>query len=243
MTISPQLEQEIRDVAALLSTLSDAQASTLEPMTSHGKSESREPMGGASSLYDWFVREVQAASEPVNVPRLAKLVGLGRIKYEMRVVPEQKRMLLRAGVLDNPDSRREHRDPGTAFPAPEPLVARSYGDDSERELQGTETEEAAAERVVQWYEGVPALKVAINENTTEVWVHKVRKKHNRDPADGRKRPPFRDWSEEERQRQVDLLRARAKSEGKPIGAKTIAQHFGVDKNTIKRYLDQPAVAA
>ena len=242
MKISPELAEEIRHVAARLSVLSDVSASRLEPRTSHGKSESKEPTGTSRSLYDWFVGEVEA-THPDDVERLEKLVQLGRIRYELRAVHAPRRTLLRSGTLDNPDMPREEKQAGVAWPAPEPVVGRSYGDDSEREIQAVETEEAAAQRVIDWYEGIPALQVAVIENSTEVWVHKARKKHGRNPDDGRKVAPFRLWGEEERQRQVDLLLARAKSEGKPIGAKTIANHFGVDKNTVKRYLDRPAVAA
>jgi hypothetical protein len=241
--ISSELEQEIRNVAALLSVLSEVSASTLEPRTSHGKSESQEPTGTASSLYDWFVREVRAAQANEDLERLEKLVGLGRIRHEQRSVHMPRRTLLRAGTLDNPDMPREGKDAGVSWPAPEPLIGRAYEDEAERPNQARETEDAAAERVVEWYEGVDALAVAVNENTTEVWVRKARKKHNRHPEDGRKIPPFLQWDDEERRRQIDLLRARAKSEGREIGAKTIANHFGVDKNTVKRYLDRDPIAA
>jgi hypothetical protein len=257
MPLSKDLQDQISDLLGRLATLSEAPASNFEPRTSHGKSSSRAPTGVSSSvaptdpdrrppedrsLYDWFVWELERI-HPEDTGKLVKLVGVGRMKYEQRAVHTPRRTLLRAGTLDNPDMPRERKDAGVAWPAPEPLVGRAYEDDSERPNQAQETEDAAARRVVEWYEGVDALAVAVNENTTEVWVRKARKSLNRDPDHGRKRAPFRDWDDAERQRQIDLLRARAKSEGKEIGAKTIANHFGVDKNTVKKYLDRPVVAA
>lgn len=257
MPHTQDLHQEIRDVLAKLSTLSEAPASTLQPRTSHGKSSSRAPAGvgnriGASdpdrmppegrSLYDWFVWKLERV-DPEDTEKLEKLVGVGRMKYEQRAVHTPRRLALRSGTLDNPEAIEDEGLDGASWPASATLIGRAYGDDSDRDNPAEETEEAAAKRVVEWYQGITALAVAVNENSTEVWVRKARKKHNRNPDDGREVPPFIQWDEAERRRQIDLLRARAKSEGREIGAKSLANHFGVDKNTIKKSMERPAVAA
>ncbi len=257
--ITPDLEREIRDLLARLSMLSEAKASALEPRTSHGKSPSKPPPGVAEerpvisrvdccppegrSLYDWFVWQLEHVP-PDDTEKLEKLVRVGRVKHELRVVHAPKRTLLRAGTLDNPDSPRERQEAGVAWPSPIPLVGRAYGDDTDRVAPAQETEDAAAERVVEWYEGISALEVAVIENTTEVWVRKARKALGRNPDDGRVRAPFLEWDDAERRRQIGLLRARERmATGRELGAKALARHFGVDKNTIKPYLAPERAAA
>lgn len=242
------LQEQIREVLAKLSTLSEANASNLEPRTSGSKSLSRPPAGVSSkralaptdpdrpppkerSLYDWFCWKFQHA-DPADHEHLEKLVQLADVEYKARALHVPRRLALRSGKLDASE------EDGAVE-----LRPRAYFDDSERPNPSKETEDAAATRIVEWYEGWSAIEVAFAENTTEAWVLKARKQHKRNPDDGRPRPPFLDWDHEERQRQVDLLRGRARSEGREIGAKTIAQHFGVDKNTVKRYLERPPVAA
>lgn len=256
--MTPELLQEIRDVLARLSTLSEASASNLQPRTSGGKNPSKPPAGVAlgrdlratadpdrpppkeRSLYDWFRWQFEH-TDPEDIERLERLVQLADIEHKARAIHTPRRLALRAGKLDVEPGRTT--EPQSSWPAPAPLSRRAYGDESERPNEGTETEEAAAARIVEWYEGLPAIQVAYLENTTERWVLKARKAHGRDPDDGRRRAPFLDWDDEERRRQIDLLRSRAKDRDELIGAKRIAQHFGVAVSTVQRYLDPERAAA
>lgn len=223
------LEQKISDVLARLSTLSEANASNLEPRTSHGKSSSRAPAGISErrrlqptdpnrapsperSLYDFYVWHF-SRTDPKDHGRLLELWLLAERDYHARVLHIPRRIAVRSGQ------------------------------DAVGTISGAEAEREAAKRVVELYEGRSAEEAAIFEYTTVAVIHKARKQHKRNPDDGRPRPPFLDWKEDERRRQIRLVLDQAKHRGEIIGAKAIAKHFGVDKNTVKRYLERPAVAA
>lgn len=102
---------------------------------------------------------------------------------------------------------------------------------------GGKAEESQAQRVVEWYEGKPALYVAMIESqmgaqASEQWVRKARRQHGRDPETGRPRPEFYEWDEERRSSEVGALAAL------DLGAKRIADKFGVSKQTVQRYLPE-----
>jgi hypothetical protein len=107
---------------------------------------------------------------------------------------------------------------------------------------GGKAEESQAARVVEWYEGKPALYVATIESqmgalVTEAWVRKARLQHGRDAETGRPRPAFYEWDDARRKREVDALA----NEG--LGSKAIGKKLGVDKNTVRRYLPKSLVCA
>lgn len=216
------LEDKVRDLLARLSTLSETPASSLEPRTSSGKSPSKVPKGVAQR------RNLQVAVDPDRPPpkdrslhdwylwhfvrnadspdRLLTYWLLGERDYHTRCFPDEHRTALRSGAIHD------------------------------GEVDGALAEQAAVNRIVEHYEGVPAVEVAVFEYTTEDWVKKARRQLGRDPVDGRPRPPFLDWSEEDRQVEVGKLARR-------MGKKAAAKHLGVDPGTVRRYWPEALAAA
>lgn len=222
------VEQKIEAVLTDLATLSEAPASNFEPRTSHGSSSSKVPNGVAErlnlhnvdhgegrepskerSLYDWWIwRFTKALSDGESEFDLYRLALIAERDYASRRFHSPDRMALRAGQLDD----RDATDGGAA-------------------------ERAAAARVVDLYEGVSAVEVAVHEYATEAWVKKARRQLGRRPDDGRPRAAFLDWDEDRRHREVATLANR------DIGLTKAAGRLGVDKNTVKRYWPQPAASA
>lgn len=223
------LEQKIRDVLARLSMLSEAKASNLEPRTSHGASDSRVPAGVAER------RRLQPSDPDRSPPKERSLFDFYAWSFA-HADPEDRAQLFNLWLLAERDYHAR------VLHIPRRVSVRS-GEDAIGKLSGAEAEREAAKRVVELYEGRSAEEAAVFEYTTVGVIHKARKMHKRDLDDGRPRPPFRDWDEDERRRQVGLLRGRERAQGREIGAKAIGQHFGVDKNTVKRYLEPDQVAA
>ena len=206
---SSYLHEEIREVLVRLSTLSEAPASNFEPRTSQSAPGSIVPMG-ASLRRDGrrpppkdrslFDWYVWQFQDAAEEPqRLLSLYLLAEREYQERRFHDARRVGLRKGALTENDVQ----DGGAA-------------------------ERAAAERVIDWYEGLSALEVAINERTTEVWVKKARRQNGRNPDDGRPLPEFYGWDEDARAAKVRLL-AETMSQGKA------ADHLGVDRKTVSRY--------
>jgi hypothetical protein len=259
------LQQKIADVLARLSTLSEASASTLEPRTSHGKSSSKAPPGVPEkraitatdpdlpppkerSLYDWYRWQFERA-DLADVEQVNKLLFLAERDFNARsrqgpTVPTlaERRVAVRSGThLDQDDDAATTNGP--AWPASAPLQPRGYDDDSSHPVPGLEDEKAAAQQVVDLYEGVRAEEAAVFENVPIQVIHKARKQHKRNVVDGRPRPPFLDWDDNERRRQIRLLQDQAKFRGEVLGAKALAIHFGVAKGTVRSYLEPVSVAA
>lgn len=257
------LQQKIADVLARLSTLSEAGASSLEPRTSHGKSSSKVPGGVRStiappdpdrpppkerSLYDWYRWQFDRVDLD-DVDHVNKLLFLAERDFNARsrqgpTVPTlaERRVAVRSGThLDQEDDAAGASAP--AWPAPAPLQPRGYDDDSSHPVPGLEDEKAAAQQVVDLYEGVRAEEAAVFENVPIQVIHKARKQHRRNLDDGRPRPPFLDWDDNERRRQIRLLQDQAKFRGEVLGAKALGQHFGVAKGTVRPYLEPVSAAA
>lgn len=216
------LEDKIRDLLARLSTLSEASASTLEPRTSHGSSSSKVPKGVAEK------RNLHMAVDPDRPPpkdrslhdwyhwhfvrnadrpdRLLTYWLLGERDYHTRCFPDEHRTALRSGAI--------------------------HGDD----IDGALAEQAAINRIVEHYEGVPAVEVAVFEYTTEEWVKKARRQLGREPQDGRPRPAFLDWSEDDRHKEVAKL-------ARSMGQRKAAIRLGIAKSTLQRYWPAEPVAA
>ncbi len=223
------LEQKIRDVLARLSTLSEAKASNLEPRTSHGASDSRAPAGVAER------RRLQPTDPDRPPPKERSLFDFYVWEFA-HADPDDRAELFNLWLLAERDYHAR------VLHIPRRVAVRS-GEDAKGTISGAEAEREAAKRVVELYEGRSAEEAAVFEYTTVGVIHKARKMHKRNTDDGRPRPPFLDWDEDERRRQIELLRKRAKDRNEIMGAKRIAQHFGVALSTVQRYIDSPAVAA
>lgn len=163
------------------------------------------------SLHDWFAWQfADVLREPAGEGRtelLENLCWLAEEKYRERRFHSPKRNDVRSGAL----TENNVRDGGAA-------------------------ERAAAERVVEWYEGVPAAQVAYRERCTETWVRKARRMYDRQPHDGTPRPEFLGWDEDQRQREVARM-------AESMGAKVIADKLRVSKRTVQRYMPGPQAAA
>lgn len=214
--MTPKLEAKIKDVLARLALLSEASTSNLDPATSHGSPSSKAPAGTATSA------NLHAPRDPDRPPskdrslhdwyswqftravgepqRLISLLTLAEREYMERTVFEARRIGLRKGELTENDVR----DGGAA----------------ERE---------AAQRVIDCYQGMPAVEVAIFEYTTEEWVKKARRQLGRQPHDGLPRSEFLDLDEGGRRERAAALHALG------LRLTTAAHRLRVDKNTVKRY--------
>lgn len=202
------IEQKIADVLAKLSTLSEAPAGNLEAQIARSAPESSAPMGATESeLSDRSLRDrslydwyrLQFERHAGNSQRLLSLCLLGEREYLERV---------------NRIAHEQTAEKGSII---------AYSQD------GAAVEAIHALRVIEWYEGVAAIDVAVAEGETEVWVRKIRTQQGRYPGDGRKRPEFLDLDEDERRRKVASLVARG------MGAQKIAHRLGVSKHTVQRY--------
>lgn len=223
------LNEKIRDVLGLLETLSEAPASRppdmataadlpkdqrvgrdrfSKPAKKHhesiiptGVSLKDRPPKKDESLYEfWRWRFAQAVAKSESEFDLYRLCLLAERDYAARKFHSPERMALRSGALTDNDA-----------------------------VDGGVAERAAAERVVDLYEGISTAEVAVHEYASVAWVEKARRVHGRNVSDGRPRPAFLGWSEEEREAQVARLRKQGK------GSKTIAERFGVDAKTIRKY--------
>jgi hypothetical protein len=256
------LEQKIRDVLARLSTLSEANASNFEPRTSHGKSSSKVPAGVSEapsdpnrpppkdrSLYDWYRWQFERADLD-DVDHVKKLLFLAERDFNARsrqgpTVPTlaERRVAVRSGQhLDQDIDAAPASTPSWPAPLPNQRQGNDGGRPGDPNL-GEEAEREAAQQVVDLYEGVRAEEAAVFENVPIQVIYKARKQHQRNPDDGRPRPPFLDWDDKERRRQIGLLQQQAKVRGEVLGAKSLAQHFGVAKGTVRPYLEPVPAAA
>jgi hypothetical protein len=235
------LDQKIRDVLARLSTLSEAKASRQPERAvpsqvtglKRGQMGQKQPTGHFESGIPAGVR---LDLDPDRPPPKERSLFDFYVWHFSRADPEDHDRLLNLWLLAERDYHAR------ALHIPRRVAVRS-GEDAIGKLSGEAAEREAAKRVVELYEGRSAEEAAVFEYTTVQVIHKARKMHKRNLDDGRPRPPFRDWSEVERRRQIALLIAREKHQDRIIGAKAIAKHFGVDKNTVKRYLEPVAAAA
>jgi hypothetical protein len=258
------LDERIRDVLARLAILSEANASNFEPRTSHGAADSKLPAGVSGrigptdpdrppskerSLYDWYCFQFARAA-PDDVDRINLLLFFAERDFNARsrqgpTIPTlaERRVAVRSGAhLDQSDAAAPADTP--SWPAP--LPNQRQGNDESRPVVpnlGEAAEREAAQQVVDLYEGVRAEEAAVFENVPIQVIHKARKQHKRNPDDGRPRPPFLDWDDAERRRQISLLLDQAKHRSEILGAKALAKHFGVAKNTVRPYLEPASVAA
>jgi hypothetical protein len=216
------LEQKINDLLGRLAIISEAPAGNLEAQLSRSAPESSEPSGALSLAHH------------TDAKRGLSLFEWYRDEFAKRIAePDRLLSLYLAGEREY----LRRTDPRIHAATAEKGSIVAYSED------GATVEGIAAEHVIKEFEGVHALDVAIIEGKTEAWVLKVRRLHGRNPHDGRALAEFREWDDEERRRQIELYLVEVRSRGQQAGAKRIANHFGVSKQTIQRYLDSPAVAA
>jgi hypothetical protein len=159
------------------------------------------------SLFDHYAWHFARIDADAEPIRATMTLLLAERDYTAVVFPDHHREALRSGAL--------------------------LGDNAE----GKVAEEVAVRRIVEEYKGVPALEVAIFEYTTEEWVRKARKLMGCEPDNGHPRPPFLDWDDETREREVRKLYNRG------LGQKKAAARLEVAKSTIQRYWPEPAAAA
>ncbi len=215
------LEQKINDLLGRLAVISEAPSGNLEAQLSRSAPESSEPSG--------ILR-----TRDTDSLRGRSLFEWYREEFAKRITePDRLLSLYLAGEREY----LRRTDPRIHEATAEKGSILAYSED------GAAVESIAAEHVIKEFEGVHALDVAIIEGKTEAWVLKVRRMHGRNPHDGRPLAEFREWDDEERRRQIHLYLVEVRSRGEEAGAKRIANHFGVAKQTIQRYLDSPAVAA
>lgn len=215
------LDHCIRDVLGKLEALADGGTQNLDPnkVTVHG-AESKVPVGVG----------VRHRSDGEPKKDRVSLYEFYRWQFEYHAEDSK---VLRALWLLACDDYEDFR-----FKADHRIEVRK-GEVLENDPKDPgAAERAQAARVIDWYEGKPALYVAAIESkmgalVTEAWVIKARRQHDRNPADGRPLPEFRKWDEDRRAREVAALQAKGK------GQKAVAQLLGVDKNTVRRYWPEP----
>lgn len=202
------LEDKIRDLLARLSVLSEVSAANLEPRTSGSKSPSKPPPGVNAGLYDYWA------------DRFTRLYAEERSEFEIH--------------RDYLIAERDYAS--CTMHSPDRMALRSGESTDNDVVDGGAAENAAAQRVIELYEGVPAVEVAVHEYTTEAWVRKARGQRGRYPHDGRPKPTFLDLDDVDRHRKVAALKARG------MGQAKAASKLGVSKNTVQRYWPQTAAA-
>jgi hypothetical protein len=234
------LEERIRDVLARLSTLSEAPAagtlaavatpsslpkeqraeSDRKAKTPKRHHESSIPAGVSlhavdpdrppskeRSLFDYYAWKFARLDLETEAHKARVTVLLAERDHERRIQPNAHTKALRSGAL--------------------------LGDNAEGKI----AEEVQIRRVIEDYKGVPAIEVGIFEETTEEWVKKARRIMSCDVDTGHPRPPFLDWSEDDRRREAAKLHRRG------MGQKKAADRLGIAKSTLQRYWPQPATVA
>ena len=208
-----------------------------------------------NDLHGWWQwRFTKAVLEEECEFELYRLALLAERDYMARRFHSPDRMALRSGKVGdveiliwscpNPScGRKQDIKPHmpalvcSGDPDPKRPERRHSPEEMVQVADGERADRAAASRIIDLYEGIPAAEVAVHEYQTEDWVKKARRMHGRNPQDGRPRADFLDWPEDRRHREVVALANR------DIGLTKAAQRLGVDKNTVKRYWPQPVAAA
>lgn len=215
------LDDKIRDVLARLSMLADGDTQNLDAETAeldhHGKADSKPPPGV----------ELRSSDQPPSKERRS-LYEWYSWHFDRTEDPDRRLSLYLLAEIDYQDFR---------FRADWRTELRKGELDDRDATDGGAAERAAAERVIDWYEGKPALLVAMLERTTEAWVKKARRQHDRNPVDGRPIPEFLQWDDDRRRREVAAQVAKGR------GKKAAAKALGVNPDTVRRYWPEEAVAA
>lgn len=234
------LDEQIRDVLARLSTLTEAPAagtlvSTAPPATlpkeqrresdCKAKAPKRHHESGIPVGVSLVDRDPDRP--PSKDRSLFDYYAWQFARLDLETQPLRAHLMILLANRDYtarlyPDSHREALRSGALL-----------GDNAEGDI----AEEAAIRRVVAEYLGFSALEVAVLEYTTEEWVKKARRILKCDVDTGRPRPAFLDWSEEDRCKEVAKLYRRG------LGQKKVADRLGVVKSTVQRYWPEQATVA
>lgn len=209
------LEDKIRDLLARLSVFTEAPAGNLEAQIARSAPESSPPGDSLRVVDNDSHRDrslydwylAQFIRHAGNPDRLLSLYLAGEREYLRRTEPELHKRTAEKGSI----------------------VAYSQ--------EGYVVEGMAAEQVVEEFEGIHALDVAIIIGKTEAWVLKVRRQHGRRPEDGRPRPDWHAWDEDLRRVKCAL----AAEEG--LSMEAAANRFGVHRETVKKYWPGSAAPA
>lgn len=114
------------------------------------------------------------------------------------------------------------------------LAERDYANYHQRRPQprgktGPEDESQSMKRIVEWYEGVSALEVAVLEGTSLQHVQKARRVHKRQANNGLPQSEWAGWDDTQRAIAVTNRANAGQSQSE------VASVFGVSKRTIQRY--------
>lgn len=234
------IEDRIRDVLARLSVLTDAPAAgtlaAVAPPASLPKEQRAESDRKAKTPKRHHESAIPAGAslherDPDHAPPKERSLfdhyawHFARIDLDREPLKAHRLVLLAErdwAAVVYPDHHREALRSGALL------------DDN---AEGKIAEQVAVRRIVEEYRGVPALEVAVMEYTTESWVIKARKLMGCEPDNGHPRPPFLDWDERTRTREVRKLYNRG------LGQKKAAARLGVAKSTIQRYWPEQAARA
>jgi DNA-binding CsgD family transcriptional regulator len=211
------LDDRVRDVLGRLQMLAEGSTSNLDPnKISRTHAESKAPVGATFDSSDRPPEKAHCtlyewylwhfADAEGDDHRIASLILVAEMDYRDFRFHVAKRVELRSGELTDNDR-----------------------------ADGGKAEEKHQKRVVDWYEGVPVLVVALLEEQRVEWVKKARRLHARNAEDGRPRPEFLAWDDDRRRREITALASN------DMGAKRIADKLGVSKQTVQRYLPKEAV--
>lgn len=195
----PSIEARIQSVLSQLQMLSEADAAPISSMPGAPGSSHGAPPRGAQ-LGD---------TKQGPPPKDRSLFDWYRWHFQEAKTDERKRLLLYLAERDL-DGRR-HQSPQL------------------RGKQGPEDESASMERVVEWYQGVDALEVAVLEGVNVQHIYKARRKHKRNLSDGRELNQWREWDEERRRIAIAnrLSAGHSKTE--------IADALQISRRTVARY--------
>jgi len=100
-----------------------------------------------------------------------------------------------------------------------------------------EDEATWSKRIVEWYEGVDILEVAILEDSSTGAIGKARRTHRRRERNGERLEGWEAWDDKRRLAEVTLLKTRR------MGTQAMASRLGTSKRTVLRYLERVKVAA
>lgn len=203
-----ELEARIREILGKLQLLSEAKSAPVASSTSHGKPDTQAPPGA--------LPDRDSAKPP---PKDRSLFEWYAWQFDNAKDDYRRRLLCYLAERDYENVRRRIPD-------------RRRGV-KEEDRGEPETEEVWATRIVQWYEGLDAVEVAILEECSEGAVTKARRIKGRNERDGRERSAF--LGMEERERHIVVLRCKDKG----MSQNAAAAKLGVSKRTVGRYWEDP----
>ena len=171
-------------------------------------------------------RSTTRRAEPIMVGRLvvdpeARTANLDGGQLEL--TPREFDLLC---YLAERDYERYRRRPSDTKRGPISLRGKDGGD---AEMEGMK-------RIVEWYEGLDALEVAILEECSLDHVRKARRVFRREESDGTERAGWKGWDDEFRWKVVTEYRQEGYKQFE------VAGKLGVSERTIRKYWSAKSVA-